>query len=257
MNDEGAPAAGVQKGGRKEFILRSLRETGQVSVSEIADALTVSEMTVRRDLERLDREGLLRRVHGGATMKRGAFLSRAELQPDEKNRIASAAAEMISSGDSVGIDIGTTCHGVAVRLAARENLMIVTNSIYAALEFQYSRSTALVLGGQITNDASLVNGEQVGMAPEVHLDTLILGCGGVTAADGVSYFDLAETQIRQRLCGNASRTILVADHTKLQRRRPVLLRGGLDILDVLITSASPPGEMSRALAHAGVEVVVV
>lgn len=257
MNDADASGAGAPKESRKEFILRRLRETGQVSVSEVADARAVSEMTVRRDLERLDREGLLRRVHGGATMNRGAFLSRAELQPDEKSRIAKAAAEMISPGDSVGIDIGTTCHSVAVHLAARENLMIVTNSIYAALEFQHSRSTALVLGGQITNDASLVNGEQVGMVPEVHLDTLILGCGGVTAEDGVSYFDLAETQIRQQLCTKAGRTILVADHTKLQRRRPVLLRGGLDILDVLVTSAPPPAEMSRALARADVDVIVV
>lgn len=256
MTRIGSRAGGGVKAERREHILRQLRESGQVSVSVIAETFNVSEMTVRRDLSELDSDGLLRRVHGGATTKRGAFTSRAEVLPDEKARIAVAAATLVGSGDSVGIDIGTTCLRVARELAARDDVLVVTNSLYAALEFQYSRSSALVLGGQITSEASLVNGEQIGMAPELHLDTLFLGCGGVNAENGVSYFDLAETQIRQRLCEEADRVVLVADHTKLERRRPVLLHGGLSVLDVLITSAPPSPEMTRALDAADVEVVI-
>lgn len=251
---EPVPRAGAQ---RREYILRLLHDAGEVNVGEVADALEVSEMTVRRDLARLDKEGMLRRVHGGATMKRGTFSSRAENQPTEKSRIARAAAGLVGPGESVGIDIGTTCHAVAVHLARRDDLFVVTNSVFAALEFRHSRSTALVLGGQITGEGSLVNGSQAGMRPDIHLDKLILGCGGVSATDGVSYFDLAETQVRHELREQSTTTILVADHTKLDHRRPVLLPGGLEIIDVLVTSGPPSRTMAKALDRADVELVVV
>lgn len=241
---------------RNAFILRVLRETGQVGVSDVARAFDVSEMTVRRDLSRLDREGLLRRIHGGATLKRPGFLHRAEVRAEEKARIAAIAAPLVGPAESVGIDIGTTCLAVATELSVRDDLLVVTNSLYAALEFQHSPSTAIVLGGRITSDASLVSPDPSRDYADIHLDKLILGCGGVSAAHGVSYFDVSETSVREILCENAVTTILVADQSKLDRQRAVSLPHGLGAIDVLVTSAEPSRELAAALVAAGVELLV-
>lgn len=245
---------GSPYGERREYILRLLREGGQVDVGAVAQALAVSEMTVRRDLARLDSEGLARRVHGGATNRRPDFSNRAGVMPDEKARIARAVVGLIDRGDTVGIDAGTTCRAVARELAHRDDIFAVTNSIQSALEFQHSRSAAMVLGGIITSEASLISN---GSAPTqiVHLDKLVLGCGGVSVADGISYFDLAETDVRRRLVDASDTVILAADHSKLGRRKPIVL-AALDILDVLVTSAEPPDDLRDALRRASVELVV-
>lgn len=112
----------------------------------------------------------------------------------------------------------------------------------------------MVLGGIITSEASLISN---GSAPTqiVHLDKLVLGCGGVSVADGISYFDLAETDVRRRLVDASDTVILAADHSKLGRRKPIVL-AALDILDVLVTSAEPPDDLRDALRRASVELVV-
>src|SRR5699024_5073452 len=123
----------------------------------------------------------------------------------------------------IGIDSGTTCRAVAIELARKDDLLVVTNSIQAAVEFQYSRSSVIVLGGMLTQEATLVNGGLAERRREVHRDKLILGCGGLAADDGISYFDPAETEVRRQLLRNTEAVILAADHTKLGRRRSVVL----------------------------------
>lgn len=220
----------------------------------MAQALNVSAMTVRRDLTHLDGAGLLRRVHGGATA-RPSPTTRSATMAEEKRRIASRINALIDPNDSVGIDVGTTCTAVAAQLATRDDVMAVTNSLQAAIEFQYSRSSMIVLGGMLTPESSLVNGGQLDLRRNLRLDKLVLGCGGVSVEDGITYFDLAETEIRADLVEKSDVVILAADHTKLERRKSIVL-GGLDVIDVLVTTQEPSSQLRSALRHASVQVVV-
>ena len=241
--------------GRQGFILRWMRQEGRVDVNDIAQALQVSEMTVRRDLARLDDEGLVRRVHGGAIERLTRFSSRTSVLPDEKARIGREVARLVQPGDTVGIDLGTSCREVAKQLSLRGDLLAVTNSIHAAVEFQYSSSQVIVLGGLMNAEAALVNGDVLEYRRNLHLDKLVLGCAGISAANGVSYFDLAETEVRKGLLSDVDVVILAADHSKFDRRKPFVL-GELDIVDVLVTTEQPTGELRNALDRASVQVIV-
>lgn len=211
-------------------------------------------MTVRRDLAQLDEAGLLRRVHGGATA-RPSPSARSATMSQEKRRIARAVRALVDDGDTVGIDVGTTCTAVAAQLATREDLTAVTNSLQAAIEFQYSRSPMVVLGGLLTSESSLINGGLLEVRRNLHLDKLVLGCGGISETYGITYFDLAETEIRSELVRKSDVVILAADHTKFDRRKPVMLNT-LDILDILVTTGDPPEPLRAALDRASVEVIV-
>ena len=119
---------------RHEAILEALDARGTVTVSELVERFTISEMTVRRDLGQLERQGRLRRVRGGAVSALGrsyepAFLSRAGVHREAKERIARAAAGLIHDGDSIILDIGTTTLELARQMGERQNLTVVTPSL--------------------------------------------------------------------------------------------------------------------------------
>ncbi|HLR57513.1 MAG TPA: DeoR/GlpR family DNA-binding transcription regulator, partial [Beutenbergiaceae bacterium] len=127
---------------RRRRILEEVRRRGSVSVTTLAQQLDVSGMTIRRDLESLAAEGRLDKVHGGATLRRGAsaeeldFDLTSERHLAEKEEIASAALELIEPGMSVGISAGSTTWTFARRLAGVDDLTIVTNSLRVAEEFR-------------------------------------------------------------------------------------------------------------------------
>lgn len=239
---------------RRTFILDVVRTAGEVDVAHVAEELAVSQMTVRRDLAHLDKVGLLRRVHGGATV-RDTPAARSELLPDEKARIGAAVSGLVDPGDVVGIDVGSTCAAVAHQLALRDDITAVTNALPVALPFQYSRSPLILLGGLLTQEGSLVDGGPLDQRRSLHLSKLVLGCGGVSARFGITYFDLAETGLREDLIERSDTVILAADHTKFDVVRQVRL-GGFELIDVLVTSATPPDTEIQALEEASVQVVV-
>jgi DeoR/GlpR family transcriptional regulator of sugar metabolism len=239
---------------RHRAILDALQAARQVEVGDLSERLGVSGMTIRRDLAELDRAGQLDRVHGGAVPRRApAFGARATAMPAEKARIARAVAELVPSGAAVGIDSGTTCHAVATALAGRSELTVVTNSLHVAAELQGSGSRVLVLGGQLTPELTLV-GPGATM-PAVHLDLVVLGCGGIAPDRGVTYFDPAEVEVRRSLVAAADRVVLAADRTKVGRKKAMVL-GGLDLVDVLVTDAEPGEPLRSALRAAGTTLVV-
>lgn len=241
---------------RHRAILATLQEARQVDVTELAERLGVSGMTIRRDLAELDRGGRLHRVHGGAVPRRAPeFDARATSMAAEKARIAAAVGELVGPGAAVGIDSGTTCRAVATELARRDDLTVATNSLHAAIELQDSGNRVLVLGGLLTPELTLVRPDPGLSAPAVHLDVLVLGCGGVAAHPGVTYFDPAEVDVRRSLLPVAERVVLAADHTKFERKKAMVL-GGLDVVDVLVTDREPPASLRAALSEAGATLVL-
>jgi DeoR/GlpR family transcriptional regulator of sugar metabolism len=241
---------------RQRDILKTLQQTRQVDVTDLAQRFGVSGMTIRRDLTELDEAGQLHRVHGGAIIRRApAYGSRASTRAPEKAAIARAVARLVEPDAAVGIDTGTTCHAVAAELAHRKDLTVVTNALHAAITVREGGSRVILLGGQLTPEMSLVSPGTAQEPPQVHLDLLILGCGGLSSDRGITYFDPAEVEVRRMLAGLADRVVVAADHSKFDHKKAMVL-GPLDLIDVLVTDDTPPESLSTALAAAGVEVVV-
>ncbi|WP_281278730.1 DeoR/GlpR family DNA-binding transcription regulator [Streptomyces diacarni] len=230
-------------------MLKELQQARQVDVNTLAERFAVSGMTIRRDLAELDHAGLLDRVHGGAVPRRApAYGSRSSTMRLEKSRIAQAVAKLVEPGASVGIDTGTTCTAVAAELAGRNDLTVITNSFHAAFELRDTRSRVLVLGGLMTPELSLTTSTAAQEKPQIHLDLLILGCGGLSVDRGVTYFDPAEVEVRRTLLDLADRVLVAADHTKFDRKKAMAL-GGLSIVDLLVTDQTPPSELRRAFTE--------
>jgi DeoR/GlpR family transcriptional regulator of sugar metabolism len=242
---------------RRDTILRMLGEHQEVLVTELSRQFAVSEMTVRRDLGELQREGVLRRTHGGAVRPdRSPFETRTvRLQP-EKIRIAERAAALVADGDAVGIDTGTTAYYVARELSRRSDLLVVTNSIHVAVEFRNTPNRVLLVGGTMLPELSMVGPLATAAVRRLHLDTLILGCGGLTLDRGLAYFHLDEVEVRRALLDIADRTVVVADRTKFGRTETISLTG-VDAVDVVVTDAEPARPYRDLLARHGVELVVV
>ena len=137
--DSAVPAGPA--GPRRKSLHRRISERGFVVVAQIAREIGVSDMTVRRDLEALARDGLVQRTHGGAVIASPAtiiptepsYAARRELNPEAKRRIATAAAAMVSAGEAIGLDTGSTVACLAAELAGREGIEIVTNSLQTIL----------------------------------------------------------------------------------------------------------------------------
>ena len=241
---------------RQRDILKTLQQVRQVDVTELAQRFGVSGMTIRRDLAELEEAGQLHRVHGGAIIRRApAYGSRASTRAPEKAAIARVVAQLVEPGAAIGIDTGTTCHAVAAELAHRNDLTVVTNALHAAITVREGGSRVIVLGGLLTPELSLVNPGTAQEPPHVHLDLLILGCGGLSVDRGITYFDPTEVEVRRMLAGLADRVVLAADHSKFDHKKAMVL-GPLDVIDVLVTDHIPPEHLRTALAAAGVEVVV-
>src|SRR6185369_3792782 len=125
----------------------------------------------------------------------------------------------------------------------------------AAIAVREGGSRVIVLGGLLTPELSLVNPGTAQEPPQVHLDLLILGCGGLSVDRGITYFDPTEVEVRRLLAGLTDRVVVAADHTKFDRKKAMVL-GPLDLIDVLVTDQAPPEPLRTALAAADVEVVI-
>ncbi|WP_158674582.1 DeoR/GlpR family DNA-binding transcription regulator [Streptomyces hoynatensis] len=245
---------------RRDAILRMLGERERLDVAELTRRLGVSGMTIRRDLAELQQDGVLRRVHGGAVRwERSPFETRRVTRAEEKRRIAERAALLVADGDSVAIDTGTTAHCVARALRGKRDLVVVTNSIHVAGEFQgggqESPAKVLLAGGVIAPEGCLVGALATDTIRRLHVGTLFLGCGGLTPERGFAFFDIEEAEVRRAMLEIAERVVVVMDHTKFGRTETIAV-ARLDQVDVLITDAPPPPPYPDLCREAGVELVI-
>jgi DeoR/GlpR family transcriptional regulator of sugar metabolism len=248
---------------RRAELVRLLRSRGQVTVTELAARFDVSLDTIRRDLDLLAERGLLARTHGGAVpldelaMHDTPFAERLNAHKVAKTRIARAAAALVSDGETLMINGGSTTRAFAAELAARRNLTVVTNnlSLPAVLSGEAVRDV-YVLGGQYRAESQVTIGE-VRFAPVsgISVDTAVIGVGGITAHAGLSTTLLAEAVMIAAMIGAASRTIVVADASKFGHNAFAHI-APLSRTHMLVTDAKPPPELGTALADAGVEVLV-
>ena len=212
---------GVSPDLRREQILAYLSAHDRTPVSELSQVLGVSEVTVRKDLDVLESQGLLTRVHGGAVVSgRGRlelyFAAREQEHLDEKRRIAQAAAALITSGQRVFLDASTSALQVARLIKDREDLIVVTNGLYTALELNFCEGiTTIVVGGMMRRrSSSLVGSLNYNSVQRLRVDIGLFGARGVTAQDGLMESELDEAQLKQQLVSAARTVVGIVDSSK-------------------------------------------
>jgi DeoR family transcriptional regulator of aga operon len=261
------PAANVPAVLRRQRMGDLIARRGFMRVTELSTEFGVSGVTVRGDLDDLVRSRSVVRVHGGAVPRSAvahrefSFEESLESSARAKERIGAAAAELVRSGQSVLLDVGTTTLAVARALVARGDLrdvVIVTNGLTIALELEAAipRFTVVVTGGTLRPlQHSLVNPLAAVLLDQVHVDVAFIGCNGVDADRGVTNINLPEAEVKRRMLGSATRRIVVADATKLGRVHLGAI-GALSAFDCVVTDARADGPGLRALSDAGIELIV-
>jgi DeoR/GlpR family transcriptional regulator of sugar metabolism len=208
---------------RQAKILEQVKQAGGVRVSDLSQMLGVSDMTIRRDLETLARQGLVAKVHGGATtIEYGStdepgFAAKSIREPREKEAIAAQAVGLIQPGSAVALTAGTTTWTLARHLRNVPNLTVVTNSIKVAeVLYQSERAdlTVVLTGGVRTPSEALVGAVAVSTVRSLHFDVVVMGVHGIDARAGLTTPNLSEAETNQAFVEAARRLIVVADHTK-------------------------------------------
>lgn len=252
---------------RSEAIIHELLRVGTVSVDALAQQLGVDASTIRRDLEKLEQQQLLKRVHGGAVQidpltytaysEDLTFQSNMQKQVEAKTRIALAAARLINPGDTIALSPGTTTTHLAraIRQLQIPRLTVVTNALNIAMELAGLRDLALTLvGGMVLPDLFA----SVGPLAEQNLDELFttkafIGSHGITVENGLTVPNQLEALTFRVMMRRARQTIVLADHTKLGHTALYRI-APITAMHTLITDSDAAPELITALRSSGIQV---
>ena len=246
---------------RRRAIARLLHEQGVVRVANLSARFGVSSSTIRRDLQKLARQGLIERGYGGAMLRDGSTDAQAELSGDpvavEKERMGRAAAGLLSPGETVFLSSGSTTLAVARALTGRTDLTVITNGLSVASHLAaHSEVELIVIGGLVHRDGSAMTGHLAEQAlANLHADKLILGVRGISTLDGLTDDDLSRVRMAQMLLEAIPEVIVVADHTKFGRVCTARL-APVDRADVIVTGRETPTTALWELAELDVRVVL-
>ncbi|MFZ3555461.1 MULTISPECIES: DeoR/GlpR family DNA-binding transcription regulator [unclassified Streptomyces] len=248
---------------RRALIIDEVRRRGGVRVNELTRKLGVSDMTVRRDLDALARQGVVEKVHGGAvpvveaSTHEPGFEAKSGLELTAKEDIARAAAPLAAPGTAIALSGGTTTFALAQQLLDVPDLTVVTNSVRVADVFHASQrgaasrqgaATVVLTGGVRTPSDSLVGPVADQAIAALHFDVLFLGVHGISPEAGLSTPNLAEAETNRRLVQSARRVVVVADHTKWETVG-LSSFASLDQVDTLVTDGGLPVEARAEVAE--------
>ncbi|MER7200896.1 DeoR family transcriptional regulator [Streptomyces sp. CB01635] len=248
---------------RRALILDEVRRRGGVRVNELTRKLGVSDMTVRRDLDALARQGVLEKVHGGAVPVEEAsthepgFEAKSGLELSAKEDIARTAAALAAPGTAIALSGGTTTYALAHHLLDVPDLTVVTNSVRVADVFHGAQrssgqrqgaATVVLTGGVRTPSDSLVGPVADQAIAALHFDVLFLGVHGISLEAGLSTPNLAEAETNRRLVQSARRVVVVADHTKWGTVG-LSSFASLDQVDTLVTDAGLPADARAEISE--------
>ena len=249
---------------RQALILDRVRQDGAVRVADLVRELEVSDMTVRRDLETLHDQGLLEKVHGGATAPvrfasfEPGFFTKAALQQGEKGSIAAEAATLVEPGMALGLSAGTTTYALAGLIANVPGITVVTNSVQVSDILNRSRGqdqTVILTGGVRTPSEALVGPFAIAQLRSVHLDLVFMGVHGMDAKAGYTCPNLMEAETDRALIEAGRRLVVVADHSKWGLVGIASI-ANLDQADVLITDSGMDADTLAILSDAVPDVIV-
>ena len=247
---------------RQQSILERARERGYVSIDELAQAFAVTPQTIRRDINQLAEQGLLRRTHGGAaseasSIQNTAYAMRAGQMRDEKQRIAEAIAASIPDHASLFISIGTTTEAVARALLGHRHLKVITNNLHVAATLADKADFEVrVAGGMERSDGGVVDQAAVDFIQQFKVDFALVGISGIDEDGSLLDFDFQEVRVSQTIIDNARQVFLAADSSKFGRNAVVRL-GSLSLVDRVFTDHAPPAAIAQQLQQQKIRLDIV
>ena len=245
---------------RFERILSEVVRKGNVDGDDLVDLLGTSRATVRRDLDEMQRRGMLRRTHGGAAVMENRdelpFQFKLSMYLPEKRAIAAATAALIDDGRVIGCTGGTTVTQVIKALKGR-SVTIVTNAINLAMELAASESTEVVITGGVlrTRSYELVGHIAERTIQDFHLDIALVGVDGLDFDHGISTFTMAEAHAAALYVEHSHEVWVVTDHSKIGKVAPAII-APLSRVSRVITDSGVSPDYAERFARAGISLTV-
>jgi DeoR/GlpR family transcriptional regulator of sugar metabolism len=250
---------------RMQIIQDLLSRDDRLTISSLAAALNISPATARRDLRRMEEQGLLRRDHGGA-MARDPLMYEPFLHDStfreqvrrcalEKQRIGMSAAELVQDGEKVGLGGGTTVAKILRGLHHKKDLSVVTYAVNVAMELSRQKNLHVyVVGGYLSGDwFALVGPSALESIPQHFMDKFIFGASGIHSEKGVTDHHPEEAAMNRAMIKQAQTRILVIDHTKLGVVSKCLVCP-IEAINVIITDEAAPDEIVKPYLEKGLDV---
>lgn len=252
----------MTKEARYEFILEQLIKRDSLPVSDLAQLLSVSMVTIRKDLTELENQGKLYRSHGRA-IRLNPFTSnrsvneKERLFPEEKQCIGREAAKLITSDDSIVIASGTTVHSLARNIKPIHRLTVVSASLEASQILAHNESIDIIqLGGMLRHSSLSVIGQySESVLSGFSFSKLYLGVDGIDIDFGITTTDMREAELNQKMMAAAQKTIILADSSKFGKRGFAKI-GNIDEIDLIITDANVNPSIVRQMEELGIEMII-
>lgn len=246
---------------RLNLIQERLQKENRVTVSGLSREYGVTEETIRRDLEKLEKEGVLTRVHGGAVFnsERAAenihYLIRAQHNSAEKKVIGEIAARILPGQVTICADASSTVMEAVQLLRNRPETTVLTNSVQIVRELSQTAMTVVSTGGVINKTTFSMQGNFVRkVLSEYFVDIVLISCKAMSADGGIYDSNAEEGELKHQMVRQGQRVILLADHSKFDRKAFVKVME-LDELDTLITDREPSDEWKRVCEKKGIKLL--
>jgi DeoR/GlpR family transcriptional regulator of sugar metabolism len=242
---------------RQQAILESLDAEGQVVLSELSSRFSVSEMTIRRDLAQLEKAGLLRRTHGGATRTVSGsfeppFAMRARLNLDAKRAIASDVAARLTDGQTVIVDGGSTGTAIAEALVGRSLTVCALNMRVAQILSASPNTRVMVPGGLIRAGELSLSGPATERTLADHrFDTYVMSVSGIDASTGFTEWNVEDAAVKRAALAASSHCIVAADSSKFGHSAFARI-APLDAADVIVTDRDLDAGLRNAVGAGAV-----
>ena len=244
---------------RHKRILDLLGTEGEIKVENLADRLNVSQVTMRKDLDILETQGLVERIHGSAVFSQRsrfnvAFLEELQTQATAKKLIAQAAVDYIKDGDSIILDAGTTTFWLAQALVGKfKSLLVITNSLPAAMELSKAGYKILLVGGEVLSHSLALTGPvTVNNLESYHVDRAFLGTSGISLSHGYSTADSNDADVKEQMIRAAEETYVLTDSSKFEKNCLVSFADFSDI-HLTITDSGISSKVFQEFQKRGIE----
>jgi DeoR/GlpR family transcriptional regulator of sugar metabolism len=247
---------------RRNKIMELLKEDGSAKVLNLAKLFKVTEVTIRQDLEKLDKDGLIIREHGGAYLKNikdqvQTFSITHQENLDKKEIIAKKCLEFIESGDTIILDSGSTTTEIAKQLKGKKNLTIITNALNIAIMLGAEPGIeVIVTGGEFKPPTLSLTGQKAAdFFKGLHVQKLFLATAGISLKAGLTYPSISDIAVKKAMIDAAEITYLVADSTKIGKSSLASL-GALSNIDCIITDKGIQNKDKKILKDNDIELII-
>lgn len=247
---------------RRQTILAQLSTEGKVQVHALAEIFNVSTETIRRDLDRLEKEGRLRKVYGGAVQTRSewiepTFIKRSEMYRSEKQSIGKLAASLVKEGETVILDNGTTTLEIMRHLKERADITVITNSVpILACALEDFQGKIIFAGGEVNTNYQAATGAIAHqMLDQFKVNKAFISAGGISLSEGITEYNVDEALLSRKMMQRTEEAILVADHSKFGVTTFAHI-APIEQISMIVTDSGCAEEWVEALNKLDVEVLL-